>query len=568
MGRGRSAAGCLGCLGVIVVPVALLVPVLQLLERLGPSGGLLSATHLGALSVRDGKHSGPESVSTFQDYTGDLLAYFTYALQSLLGRYYLCHSSLKPFDYSSFRFTSDAEGRFCHDMLSYMWVNPKVQGLLYPSVMAEDRDIANWIRLCRAEYAALGSEEKALLAPFREAGKVPLEVLIPEPDNYEEIKRTSREGPKPVLQEKNRKLSREEIVELLRASIAASNYAGKVSGPDEGLVDLLSSLNLMAPEVIPGNWAAVGDSIKAGKITKFDASQLLPRELFNLSFAEMARWEGISASRIAIFKDQCKPAPLDKFAAAREAFVQRKAEAKGPWHLGIEELTFAGGRKYNIDNATRQEAEAPIDPELGPAGAPCQTGYVHTRRLPSLHEKLPDIEGPMGIKEDVLRGQSMLWLGATSGGFHYDEEANVYLQLSGETFAFLVPQNYTDVMTGSNRHPWGSMGLPGLDALEADPYLKEIPIYLVRLLPGDGLTLQGRTYHRFMAQTQDRISLNWFFIPKWRRMEYTPADWYSKEAARSLPRLAVRQLWARTLARMWDEARRGVILMGGKLEYL
>lgn len=51
-------------------------------------------------------------------------------------------------------------------------------------------------------------------------------------------------------------------------------------------------------------------------------------------------------------------------------------------------------------------------------------------------------------------------------------------------------------------------------------------------------------------------------------MEYTPADWYTEEAARSLPRLALRQLWSRTLARLFDDTGRGVIYMGTKLEYV
>eukprot|EP00415_Alexandrium_ostenfeldii_P003568 UN3568 len=71
-----------------------------------------------------------------------------------------------------------------------------------------------------------------------------------------------------------------------------------------------------------------------------------------------------------------------------------------------------------------------------------------------------------------------------------------------------------------------------------------------------------------MAQTHDRIALNWFFIPGWRKMEYNPADWYSIEAKRSRKRLALRQLWARTLTRMYEDTGKGIVYMGTKLEYI
>jgi len=248
--------------------------------------------------------------------------------------------------------------------------------------------------------------------------------------------------------------------------------------------------------------------------------------------------------------------------------VEAGANAKAHWNVAHEPITVAEG-KDPLDEATHRRIHALSDAALNlPVAGPCKTGYVHTRRMPRFHGKLPEIEGPLGIADEVLRAQSMVWFGPTPGGFHFDEEANVYVQLSGESFAFIAPQNFTDTMTGSIRHPWGSKGLPSRATIEADPVLKEIPIYFVHLRPGDALTVQGRAYHRFMAQTQDRVSLNWFFIPRWRRMEYTPADWYSKEAARSRTRLALRQLWARTLVHVYERHGKGLIYMGTKLEYL
>lgn len=397
---------------------------------------------------------------------------------------------------------------------------------------------------------------------------------MPEPEDHAAILRESRArlggGSLPALLEPGRRLSADDVRSLLRHSIASSSWAGVVDGPPERIVEYLTSLNLREPPRIPSDWGEVGAAVRAGRVATFDAGSLLPEGLVNVSIAGLARGEGSDlAARIAVWHDGCKASPLDRFAAAREAFAQAGANAKEPWNVATERMLVVNGSDDLGPGVGKQVlAQAQLPPHLGPVMAPCRTGYVHTRRLPRFHERLPKVEELLGIEEDVLRSQSMLWMGSTPGGFHYDEEANVYIQLTGESFAFVVPQNLTDVMTGSQRHPWGSAGLPSRSALAEDPLLKEVPIYMVHLRPGDGITLQGRAYHRFMAQTQDRVALNWFFIPRWRRMEYTPADWYSKEAQRSLPRLALRQLWARTLSGLWDQDGRGVIYMGGKLEYL
>merc|ERR1712083_910621 len=112
-------------------------------------------------------------------------------------------------------------------------------------------------------------------------------------------------------------------------------------------------------------------------------------------------------------------------------------------------------------------------------------------------------------------------------------------------------------MGGANRHP----PYPTYQYLTADPYIRTVPIHLIHLRPGDGLTFSGRTYHGVHALTHDRVALNFFFVPRWRKMEYTQASWYTKEAAASLERLALRQLWARSFSRLYDESGKGVIFM-------
>jgi len=473
--------------------------------------------------------------------------------KALLGINWL-HPVLPRLDLSFLTLPSDTESRFCHSLLSYMWSHPLVSHFSYPSIYAGYAEVHGWIQTCKAVWHELSQEEKMLLQSFRARGAIPMEILIAPVEDNDGRKRAARTGPLPLF-EASERMTREEIRELLRDSIADTLYAGREDEPSESMLDYYSAMNVRRAVEIPSSWRAVGDAIRAGRIAKFDATPLLPRELFNVSYASMAQWEGALAEKIPIFGDRNLPTSFAHFADAKASLMDDKF-VRTLVTLADERLATVNGGGSGFGGIS------------SPYMRWSPTGYVHTRRLPAFHKKLPDIEKLMGIEDDVLRGQSMLWMGSTPGGFHYDEEANVYVQLSGVTVAILVPQNWTDYFTGAVRHPWGSQGLPGWQELEKDPDMKNVPIYLVPLRPGDGVTLHGRTYHRFMAQTHDRIALNWFFIPGWRKMEYTPADWYSIEAAKSPVRLAIRQLWARTIAKLYDDTGMGVVYMGTKLEYL
>merc|ERR1712187_364702 len=97
--------------------------------------------------------------------------------------------------------------------------------------------------------------------------------------------------------------------------------------------------------------------------------------------------------------------------------------------------------------------------------------------------------------------------------------------------------------------------------LEQDKYYKQMEVHLIHMRPGDGITLPSFAYHSVHAPDPKRISLNFFFIPKWRKMEYTPNNWYTAEAKRSLERLALRQLWARSFAQLYEKTGSGIVYM-------
>merc|ERR1712048_648318 len=99
------------------------------------------------------------------------------------------------------------------------------------------------------------------------------------------------------------------------------------------------------------------------------------------------------------------------------------------------------------------------------------------RRLKKLYSQMPDFAKVLDLQEDIFRDEGYLWMGPVRGGFHYDEEANIYIQLSGESDVFLIPQGHVDIFTSGLRHK----NLPRREELESDPIMRKVPFHLFRL---------------------------------------------------------------------------------------
>lgn len=453
----------------------------------------------------------------------DLWQAFLFSLWGLFGRVYI-PAFLRTADYDLLA-PGGPEERFCRSVLDYMWGSPVQSGFSYPSIYADRQDVLNWISACRAEYARMGEEERGLLLPISREGAVPYDTLVPESHDeqrQQQVKEAGREaGAAPYSAEK---ISRQELEDMLRVSIAVMNES------EEWLlqqVEYYEQFDLRRPNRVAADWKEIAGAMKNGEIAMFDATKLLPPEVFNITVSQLADGEGGEEDRIVIWQSSQKPQSLRQLATTLE---------------GVQH---------------------------GIAAQTSISGFSNTKRLPKFSGKLPNIAAAMGLEDDVLRSESFLWLGNVhmpihyvgTQGLHYDEEPNFYVHLSGEMNLVVIHPNFTDVAFGGSRHP----SMPRFD--EPDPYLARVPLHLVRMRPGDGITFPGRAYHWASAVKYDRVALNCFFIPRWRRMEYLESDWYSREARASPVRLALRQLWARTLARLYDETGRAIIFMGTKLEY-
>jgi len=363
------------------------------------------------------------------------------------------------------------------------------------------------------------------LGPYRAKGRIPSSVLLPPPQGLNErevIAQLARKRGVPPYDAPE--FSQAELDSLMWQ---VSEMWGE-SDPERERRgrEYWSYRSVRHTDTVAGDWGAVSEVVRDGRIAVFDAKPLFPASIFNTTVKKMAQNEGAHADRVVTRNVFKKPMSFKHFSE----------------HIGRRD---SGGS---------------------------ESGYVNTKRLPKFFSELPDTAEKLGVKDDVLRSQSFLWLGVSGPlhpfdppfPIHYDEEPNVYVQVSGEIIMLLIPPSYTDFTFGGFRHP----SLPALEETMASGIAPQVPVHLIRLRPGQGVTFPGRTYHSIMVPKMDRISLNFFYIPRWRRMEYTPSDWYSQEASRSLERLAVRQLWAKTLSRMYDTTGRGIVFMGQKLEYI
>lgn len=475
---------------------------------------------------------------------------FRYAFLALLGEVYF-PSVMKVADFD-FRKESDAEGQFCRSLLDYFWVFPS-----HPMNRGNRQDMNDFVSYCREEWQKLSNEEKMILEPWHGSGRVPNHLLLPAQQNPDMLTSESRrQGPAPYAAEK---MPMEEVHEVIRESISKSTWDGVVPEIPDAIAEHYAKLDLRKVPQVPGKWEEIRKALEGGRIVGFDATKLFPKELFNATPSTLAGREGPDAQRIPILSDMCTAISLHDWGRQVDKMGQRGARA----HFNLADGVSQWGAPHPDINGEQKRI---VDFKRLIATQNCDTGYIHTRRMPKLHATLPDVVAEAGMQDDVVRVQSYLWMGALRGGFHYDEEANIYVQLTGEADVWLIHQNFTRPYGGGKRVEQP----PSPQRVLTDPYVKQVPIHIFRIKAGEGLVFPAYTYHLFNAQSPERVALNFFFMPKWRKMEYAEADWYTQEAKgpNGLVRLALRQIWTRSFARLWDEKKRGLVVNSFKNEYL
>lgn len=178
------------------------------------------------------------------------------------------------------------------------------------------------------------------------------------------------------------------------------------------------------------------------------------------------------------------------------------------------------------------------------------TGFVasniNVRRLPNwTRGEAGDqaIAERLGLSGEMELAHSFLWLGASAGGLHQDIQDNVLVQINGVSHVFVFPANCSSLVVDPES--------PVTEEWLAKQGNSMPPYFHITLRPGDGLAIPSNSRHAVVAQDARRIGMNLFFEPRHGKGRWpaAPANFYNHASEANL---AVRALWLKTVAELWD----------------
>jgi len=324
-------------------------------------------------------------------------------------------------------------------------------------------------------------------------------------------------------------------------------------------------------------------AFQRGEVVGFDATELIPRRMFNVTVQQLAAMHpeggpGPAASTIPVhyglfhgYYARCND-PIVTFGemfpylGPDSEVLQKGMRVLFPWLLNQTDhclKTFSLADMAERNKAFQKELkydrfghypESVVKHfnELRAKDKIMSTHEVNLRRLPNYAKGAMDnFAKSLGLDGFVDAVHSFLWMGVTPGEFHRDEYDNMLIQISQEADLFVAFPNCSYALESQGfprqaRWLWW-MGTEG--AKEAGK--ARVPFFHVRLRPGDGVAIPSAAVHRVVVRHSGRIGMNVFFEPKYGEMRWrgNPNNDYTR---RDDDYLAVRSLWVQTLNRMWD----------------
>lgn len=344
----------------------------------------------------------------------------------------------------------------------------------------------------------------------------------------------------------------------------------------------------------------VADALVAGKVAVFDATEVLPRGLFNISVVDIADMHGELADTIPAYHDE-GASKGRQYVESLRAYADRmrramlsghEASYAGGFHLGgtatyshdfhrwkywdMEEIQpvhcrVPPGAFWAVADALMGEWARRM---LGMARFRSHRVTFNARRLPKLPEF--DLLRAIGQPSWAARMQNLLWIGPGPWNWHFDEEDNLLIALNGDMWVVVfADHNDTDALTGGVRLAGSVAGeavLPSafttLFMERNGAWFQKYPFYFFKLKPGMAVTVPSRTVHTVLTSDSTRILMNAFIAPKFMAPERrTGASWFAP-GHQSDTYLAMRALKQASMGRLWDTKGVGGFFYGSKLEFL
>mmetsp|Transcript_144268 Transcript_144268/g.350263 ORF Transcript_144268/g.350263 Transcript_144268/m.350263 type:complete len:432 (+) Transcript_144268:3-1298(+) len=385
-----------------------------------------------------------------------------------------------------------------------------------------------------------------------------------------------------------------------------------------------NGVRAVRPEVVKAS--EVPKAIYEGRVVQFDATEILPREVFNMTIPQIAAMHGDLADEIPIYKQNGASqlfgwsslrdvgrriellGKADKLyhpnsvPVPRDPRALRRGQSDGNASTRIHGDTTMKTFDFNMSKALQKLADvlpssrealglddllvelaqgAKMSPQalegmLHDMRVKLSQYTINVRRLP----KIPQInlKEALGNPEWLERSWSMFWTGAMGIWWHNDEPDNLLIAINKEMTVAVFEMNDTDLLSGS-RGPIGEMekyyDLAGFHPdrvdqqwLEKNQWIKKFPYIRVHLKPGMGVTVPSRTYHAIWAQDSDRILLNAFLLPKHGALEQAPRpnNGFYGPGIQSELYMALWHLKMSSLGRLWDSRHLGGFFEMTKLE--
>lgn len=448
--------------------------------------------------------------------------------------------------------------------------------------MHPEERTALFVKTCRETYATLNPEQRILLDAWM-------------PTSENELNATT-----PIQLEITEEKVRSGMEERIKAAedrppLDETTLKTKEELGDFGELYHKFGLRPSREEVIPVS--KIEEYVRLGKVARFDATELLGKELFNLSILDVARLHQDTANPIPVYRQSGALAPgksgweslgefADRVVQWQKANLHYFPEFR-PWAQQMNPDKFSKEMEATVtepvwwlkwyDKVTSIMRSSHI-PSLAAlykgVRIACLQCAVNTRRLPNL--PMPPIEKALGNPPWLERAWSLFWLGAVADCWHYDDPDNLLIAVHDEIYVSFFDSKDSDLLRAhGDRGCWSiASALPqtftNTDGLSRNEWVKKLKYYTVKLEPGMGLVIPSRAYHSLVMPRGTRLLLNSFLMPKFNGLKGEPGYDASSYSPKHFSPLysAVRHLKSSTIYKIWDTKKIGGWFEFTKLELL
>lgn len=315
----------------------------------------------------------------------------------------------------------------------------------------------------------------------------------------------------------------------------------------------------------------IARAFQKGDFVRFDARSLLPAHMFNISLKQMKELHESSADEIPLGAGlyygqllRCEGVLRGLYNIIQDfdhELLDRAIRAVIPWVLENNCDPFLTLGEVGTWDLTREMI--PFSPFYDTRLVPNETTMakfrahrganqslsstcLNLRRVPNLAKDL-HMERKLGIQDLVETTHSWMWMGVTPGEFHSDKFDNVLIQLTGEVDVLVYPSNCSALLDDLSLHvPFMNYTMSG-----GPRGVGKAPFFHITLRSGEGIAIPSDANHKVINRDSNRIGLNTFFEPKFKRMEW-PGNPSNELLRDNDDHKAVRLLWVKALRHLYD----------------